>query len=445
VWELIAALVARSLVVAEDHGDETRYRLLETIRQYGEERLAEHGETAELRRRHARFYAELLATLWSEGYLIVMRPEAVSQLADEQDNIARAMAWALDTADIDLAFYLLRHAPNTEEQTDFAFRLPAEPVLSLPGATEHPAYPVGAAVGAIQAALSGDLGAGARYCEEALAAEARLGSQPDRLVEQMVALSRALMAMAVGAWRDSAVEQSRAADIAEGAGRIAQAATSRSGAGACYALGGDFESAISLATEAVELARRVNAPLLLVHCLTSLSNAVSTTDPQRARQLLQECFDMMAAVGCEPTHDVTQAALVAARIGDRRLALELAARSAPRLHWNGNRPQLAGVLTLIAWGVAPSEPQAAARLQGAARQLALSGAASASGGGEPTGPAGGATGLFTELRRETTHALNDALGENRLREFRAEGEAMVSDQAVAHAVKIADRVLASRS
>jgi predicted ATPase len=39
VFELLAALVARSLVVAEEHGLETRYRLLETIRQYGEERL----------------------------------------------------------------------------------------------------------------------------------------------------------------------------------------------------------------------------------------------------------------------------------------------------------------------------------------------------------------------------------------------------------------------
>src|SRR5205823_7879582 len=39
VFELLAALVARSLVVAEDHGPQTRYRLLETIRQYAEEHL----------------------------------------------------------------------------------------------------------------------------------------------------------------------------------------------------------------------------------------------------------------------------------------------------------------------------------------------------------------------------------------------------------------------
>jgi predicted ATPase len=39
VFELLASLVARSLVVAEESGPQSRYRLLETIRQYGEERL----------------------------------------------------------------------------------------------------------------------------------------------------------------------------------------------------------------------------------------------------------------------------------------------------------------------------------------------------------------------------------------------------------------------
>src|SRR5215467_12238009 len=60
VFELLAGLVARSLVVAEEHGPETRYRLLETIRQYGEERLEEAGEAERWRARHAGYYAGLL-------------------------------------------------------------------------------------------------------------------------------------------------------------------------------------------------------------------------------------------------------------------------------------------------------------------------------------------------------------------------------------------------
>ena len=60
VFELLAALVARSLVVAEEHGPQTRYRLLETIRQYGEERLEAAGQTERWRARHASYYADLL-------------------------------------------------------------------------------------------------------------------------------------------------------------------------------------------------------------------------------------------------------------------------------------------------------------------------------------------------------------------------------------------------
>ena len=58
VLGLLTDLVARSLVIADRGGLDTRYRLLETIREYSEERLVEHGETDALRDRHARYYAD---------------------------------------------------------------------------------------------------------------------------------------------------------------------------------------------------------------------------------------------------------------------------------------------------------------------------------------------------------------------------------------------------
>src|SRR5207247_7237321 len=61
VFGLLAGLVTRSLVVAEEHGPRTRYRLLETIRQYAEERLEAAGETGRWRARHATYYADLLS------------------------------------------------------------------------------------------------------------------------------------------------------------------------------------------------------------------------------------------------------------------------------------------------------------------------------------------------------------------------------------------------
>src|SRR5262249_49895107 len=57
---LLERLVDASLVVAEERAGHTRYRLLETVRQYGSERLREAGETETRRRRHAEYVTALL-------------------------------------------------------------------------------------------------------------------------------------------------------------------------------------------------------------------------------------------------------------------------------------------------------------------------------------------------------------------------------------------------
>src|SRR5215510_5605222 len=106
VLELLAALVARSLVVAEEHGPESRYRLLETIRQYGEERLDQAGETERWRARHAAYYAGLPSQVREhdrdrdQGFWAV-------RLIAEQDNLLAAWSWAVDTGNVDTAFAIL--------------------------------------------------------------------------------------------------------------------------------------------------------------------------------------------------------------------------------------------------------------------------------------------------------------------------------------------------
>ena len=64
VFELLSRLVAKSMVLVEEPGDNklgaVRYRFLETIRQYAEEKLVQAGEAAEaLRRRHRDWYLDL--------------------------------------------------------------------------------------------------------------------------------------------------------------------------------------------------------------------------------------------------------------------------------------------------------------------------------------------------------------------------------------------------
>jgi predicted ATPase len=50
--DTVEALVNRSVLISEDHAGRTRYRMLETLREFGLERLSESGEEHTLRRRH---------------------------------------------------------------------------------------------------------------------------------------------------------------------------------------------------------------------------------------------------------------------------------------------------------------------------------------------------------------------------------------------------------
>ncbi|RSM83180.1 LuxR family transcriptional regulator [Kibdelosporangium aridum] len=67
VFDLVTGLVDKSILTGADHGLRVRYRMLDTIRHYGQDRLREAGEEAVLRERHRDYYlglAERGATEW---------------------------------------------------------------------------------------------------------------------------------------------------------------------------------------------------------------------------------------------------------------------------------------------------------------------------------------------------------------------------------------------
>jgi predicted ATPase/DNA-binding winged helix-turn-helix (wHTH) protein len=87
----LAGLVDKSLVVAEPGTAGPRYRLLETVRDYARERLAESGETG-LHKRHAQHYAavfEALAAAWPTAHTQDWQPLA----AAEAGELRAALAW----------------------------------------------------------------------------------------------------------------------------------------------------------------------------------------------------------------------------------------------------------------------------------------------------------------------------------------------------------------
>ncbi|MCP2335799.1 BTAD domain-containing putative transcriptional regulator [Actinomadura rupiterrae] len=102
VLDVLAALVDKSLVVVTDGPDGSpRYRMLETIRAYGLERLDEAGEAERVRRAHAEYFAGFAET--AEPHLFrAEQLEWVARLNADQDNMHAALRWAVDVGDATL-------------------------------------------------------------------------------------------------------------------------------------------------------------------------------------------------------------------------------------------------------------------------------------------------------------------------------------------------------
>jgi predicted ATPase len=437
VFDLLAGLVAKSLVIANREATETRYRLLETIREYAEERLAEHGETEALRDRHAEYYAEFLHAVYEAAYG-PGQVDAGKRVAAEHENLLAALAQAVDTGNVDLAMRMLRDVP-TENQVGYPLLVPIERVLGLPGVPEHHWYPFALALGAQQGHLRGDIASAEAFIEQSLAASARLAVGPDWQTDYLVAGARMGRAIASGDHAGAAAQGERAAAIAKAAGASGHAAFQLGGAAIEWGLAGNTNAAAISASEGLALARQARMPVAVSWNLNALALGLAESDPERARALLRESRELGSTLGYENTQEVIQVVLVSGKLGDWTQVLESAPAAVRHLHWTNTAFLLAGVVNVVARALAPTDPEGAGVLQGAARQLARSAFANAGrevpdASAPTTAQSGASAGLITDLRRQTTGLLIDVLGDGRVRELRAQGEAMDTDHAVAYAL-----------
>jgi predicted ATPase/class 3 adenylate cyclase/DNA-binding CsgD family transcriptional regulator len=104
VLDQLALLVDKSLVLADDGGGRTRYRLLETVRQYALEKLGESSEADAVRARHRDHYTTMAAQLDTppdDSY-----ERRIAQADTEIDNLRAAFTWSREHSDSELAMRL---------------------------------------------------------------------------------------------------------------------------------------------------------------------------------------------------------------------------------------------------------------------------------------------------------------------------------------------------
>jgi predicted ATPase/DNA-binding CsgD family transcriptional regulator len=102
VLDGLSSLVDKSLLAHVHEGDhEPRFWMLETIREYGLERLLDAGEEPVTRRRHAAWCSALAEHYWPNFQRRHEAAKAVTRLAAEHDNTRAALTWLERAGDRD--------------------------------------------------------------------------------------------------------------------------------------------------------------------------------------------------------------------------------------------------------------------------------------------------------------------------------------------------------
>jgi predicted ATPase/DNA-binding SARP family transcriptional activator len=109
VLPALSGLVDKSIIMADRGHDEagSRYRMLETVRAYGLERLTGAGEEAAARAANTAYYLNLAETADPELRAADQR-RWLNELTAEQDNLQAALRWALASQDADTALRFVR-------------------------------------------------------------------------------------------------------------------------------------------------------------------------------------------------------------------------------------------------------------------------------------------------------------------------------------------------
>jgi len=162
---LLDALVRKSLVVA-DRSLGTRFSMLETIREYAEEKLVARGEASEIRAAHSRYFAGREAdilVLWDSP----RQRQTYDWFTLELANLRTAFRWSADHNDLGVAASIASYAGFfgvlTENYEPSGW---AEELIQTARAADHPRLPALYAVASL-CYLTGRIDDGVRYNDTA--------------------------------------------------------------------------------------------------------------------------------------------------------------------------------------------------------------------------------------------------------------------------------------
>jgi predicted ATPase/class 3 adenylate cyclase len=426
VEEIIEGLVDKSMVVCDPTRHDVRYSVLETLRQYGADRLEERAETDEVRRRHAEYFTDFSVRV-DEGLRGPDESRWFDDLARELDNVRAAFTWALDAGEMKIAVRIC-----TATSVLFGNRwneqacVWADQLVDVPAAVADPSYSLVLSVVATGMWQRGDMEAAAEVAQQA-----------HELAHDV--FSRAVAVGVLGSvaiFRGRPEEASRRFEdavrlIAELGDAYQQAILCGAGA-ITYSYEGDHARARELADEHMRLNEKVDNPSCRADALYSMAEVIMHEDPDRAIELAREAA-AIARSGknsfAEGVALVTVTSLLG-RHGDPAAALESFSEVIERWREMGNWAQQ--------WNTIRNLIELFARIERDEAAVILDGAAEASGKAPPVyGPHGD---RFNGVIR----SLEARLGSVAFAALRARGEELDGPNAVAFAQAEIETALRAR-
>ncbi|WP_172651790.1 protein kinase domain-containing protein [Rhodococcus opacus] len=333
--DTLTSLVEKSILIREEHGPVVRFRMLETLREYGYEKLEQTGETVTLRRRHRDWY-EALALDADAEWISARQLDWIARLKRELPNLREALEFDVDddpaaglrTAAALFLFWSSQGIYNEGRRwlEQLLVRQSGPPTLERAKAIY---------CASVMANVQGDLETGAALVAEGrtLAAQttdpmmrafvsfadgmlALLGGDPVRarahlepaLAEfsergertlEVAALYPLGTAYGMSGLTDEAVERhERVLAITEQYGEKMYRSHSLWALGIAVWQRGDADRAVRLLDEALELTKRVRSPRVVAACLAALAwIGLEQHDALRAAVLLGAADELARAIG----------------------------------------------------------------------------------------------------------------------------------------------------
>jgi predicted ATPase/class 3 adenylate cyclase len=372
VLDLLGRLVEKSLVFTDPTSSEAHFRLLETVREYARGRLVEADEAEPTLRRHRDLF---LALVDRASPAFFHGPEPVDwlrRLDDDHEDVRAALEWCLDQpgegrSGLRIAAGLWRYWEIRGHLTEGRGWL--ERMLQAVGGEVSPLRADALTGAANLAFMQGDLRAAAAHQTASLELQRAMGDpqgveyaannlantwiqlgdniRARELYEETLSIAREL-----GDVRGEAFVSINLADLA--------------------AREGDLATAQSLEEEIVASIRRLGDRWMEAFALDAFARTAHRAgEHERARTLHVEALAILEELGDRRgvARVLTQLAELALTTGDGQRARGLLRQGLTIRQELGDMPGLASTMESLAGAVAPDDPEAAARLDGAATSL----------------------------------------------------------------------------